>query len=205
MIKKYTVYRFLYLTLIYSCLVACGNDIPKENIDTLLDSLSKKDSVIPSIKEPPILDTTVKTEIEAMVDDSKKILETIQELAEIKRKNDSIKLAKREKKFAYQLGLPLKSEKLVREAYENLTNTEGVRVLKKSRHEYLLILYEGKEETIIDEELAQYQEEYASEVIGEIKKIDLMLECGKNKEPFRSDPIKHRRSKIEIECLTCDY
>jgi hypothetical protein len=204
MIKKYTISRFLCLTLIYLCLVACENEIPKEDISTLLDSLSKNDSTVFSIKETPIQDTTVKTDVETMVDESKRILETIQELAEIKRKNDSIKLAKREKKFAYQLGLPLKSEKLVREAYENLTNTEGVRVLKKSRHEYLLILYEGKDEATIDEELEQCKEDYGSEVIGEIRKIDLMLECGKNKEPFRSDPIKHRRSKIEIECLTCD-
>lgn len=204
MIIKYTISRYLCLTLIYLCLVACENEIPKEDVSTLLDSLSKNDSVVVSVEEPPLKDTTVKTEIETMVDESKKILETIQELAEAKRKNDSIKLAKREKKFAYQLGLPLKSEKLVREAYESLTNTEGVRVLKKSRREYLLILYEGKDEITIDEELEQCKEEYGSEVIGEIKKIDLMLECGKNKEPFRSDPIKHRKSKIEIECLICD-
>jgi hypothetical protein len=173
----------------------------KEEVNTGFEDtkIEKEESAHPALANS-IADVGIDETIEA----AGKIVDAGKNLVEAKRKNDSILESKREKMFAYQLGVPMKSKDQVVEAYEKLSDTKGVYVLKKSRKEYVLVKYEDKPESQVDEELQDYKDDHAEEVIGEIKKVDLVKECGKRKKPVLSSRIKKRKDDTQIDCLTCD-
>lgn len=207
MITTFIKNQLLKLIHLLFCLgiVSCSEAPPKE------DQLSETTLLIAdqteTLEQPENIEDTsadIQSDIELVIEKSEVIFDMGKELIENKRRKDSVLLSKREKMYAYQLGAPLKHEKLVIEAYQKLSDTKGVCVLKKSRKEYLLVKYENKEEDVLDYELEEYKQEHADEVIGEIKKIDLMRECGKRKKPILSGKLKKRKGKIEINCLTCD-
>lgn len=197
-IMRSRVYLFKLVTIIVSSalLQGCSDSVPKSDQSTVVKS-NRNDS------EKETSERT-KTESEVIIDAGTTLLETGAQLLKTKRLNDSIRLAKREKMFAYQLGVPLKSEKLVIEAYGKLSNVDGVCALRKSRNEYLLIKYEDKSEKQLDEDLESYKSEHAGEIMGEVRKVDLVKECGKRKKPILSGRISKRKGNVQIDCLTCD-
>lgn len=208
---KLTKYRVMKLSfsLLASIIFSCSDHPPKQ--DQAIESNSTNFDQVETIELPEISADTnsesrneVQSDVELVIQTGEVLLDIGKDLVENKRKKDSVFLSKREKMYAYQLGAPLKHEKLAIEAFQKLSDTKGVCVLKKSRKEYLLVKYENKEEEVLDQELATYKIEHSEEVIGEIKKIDLMRECGKRKRPVLSGKIKKRKSEIEIGCLTCD-
>jgi hypothetical protein len=187
--------------------LSCNESPPKEDTSITLDTTS----IIPYSLDTlladevvPLADTTPQTVVEEIIEDGKLILEAGKELLNEKRKNDSIRLSKREKMYAYQLGLPCKNQKLLLEAYKKLSDLQSVYALKKDRNEYLLVKYEDKSEEQLCAELDTYKEAHANEIIGTIKVIDLFIECGKRKKPILSGKIKKRRDDTQIDCLTCD-
>lgn len=186
------------IKIVMSCalLQSCSDSVPKSDQSTVVKTNRKEDQKEPNEK--------TKSQTQVIIDAGTTILEPGADLLNKKRKNDSIRLAKREKMFAYQLGVPLKSEKLVIEAYAKLSDVEGVCVLKKSRNEYLLIKYEDKSEKLLDEDLENYKSEHTGEIMGEVRKVDLVKECGKRKKPILSGKISKRKGNIQIDCLTCD-
>ena len=198
-------------------MLACSESKPKEDsamvVDSQPENMSTKQDTSNLIEiatnenseeaNGSETDNAGTSDVEETIEAGKQIIEAGKELMDEKRKNDSIRLSKREKMFAYQLGLPIENEKLVIEAYEKLSDIQGVYALKKSRNEYILIKYEDKDEEKMDEELTDYKSQHATEVIGEIKKIDLIKECGKRKKPVLNGKLKKRKDDTQINCLTC--
>lgn len=202
------VWKLSY-SLCICILFSCSDPPPKQ--DQAIESNPAVSAQVETFEQAEVsVDTSgesandVQGDVELVIQTGEVLLDIGKELVENKRKKDSVFLSKREKMYAYQLGAPLKHEKLVMEAFQKLSDTKGVCVLKKSRKEYLLVKYENKEEEVLDQELATYKIEHSEEVIGEIKKIDLMRECGKRKRPVLSGKLKKRKSEIEIDCLTCN-
>lgn len=175
------------------------------------DPVEKEDTSILVSHSPGSLDAggegvspeAQKADVETVMEAGQAIISAGQQLIGAKRKRDSIQLAGREKMFAYQLGLPAGSEKLVAEAYVKLSDREGVCVFKKPGNEFLLIKYEAKNEEELQAGLEEYRSERGHEVTGSIKIIDLMRECGKNRKPVLNKKIRSRHNKVSINCLTC--
>lgn len=120
-----------------------------------------------------------------------------------KKRNDSIKMARRDKMYAYQLGVAFKDEAPLLDAYEKLSNQENVLAFKKSRKEYMLVLYKGNSLEEMKSELETYRDNYEGQITGEVKIIDLMQECGRRKQPKSAGTISKRKKKTVVECLTC--
>ncbi|MCC6372972.1 MAG: hypothetical protein IT236_18360 [Bacteroidia bacterium] len=192
---KSPIIKPILFTLLFLQLSSCTEDSPKEDTSITVDTTNYETS---------LADSTSKSRVQEIIADGMAIIDAKNELLERKRKNDSIRLSRREKMFAYQLGLPLKNEKLLMEAFEKLSDPTSVYALKKSNTEYLLVKFEDKSEEDLDTELDAYKAEHADEVIGSIKKIDLVRECGKKKMPVLAGKIKKRKNDTQIDCLICD-
>ena len=212
--KSKILTHLILVCLFQSCTAPVDDPLPKEEDAVVvreelkqLDNHSTGENIDTSttihIGRAEVELGEVEEGVEAAIDITQTIVEAGTEMLDAKRRNDSIKLSRREKMFAYQLGIPCRNEKLILDAYKNLTDKEGVYVFKKSRKEYLLVKYQSKSEGDLDKELVEYRSLHTGEVIGEIKKIDLVRECGKKKSPRLTGWLKSRKSKIQLECLTC--
>jgi hypothetical protein len=196
--------QFIILIVIFYIMISCSTESEKVKVSPPVLSLdSMKQLVLEELKATNF-DTIAPNQTREIIEDAKELIEAGHELLEEKRKNDSIKLLQRERTFAYQLGLPFKKEKLLFEVYKKLSDTKAVYAFKIDRNEYVLIKYEGKSEEELDDELEAYKTLYGAEVIGNIKKIDLVKECGKRKMPILTGKIRVRRDTTEINCLTCE-
>lgn len=191
-----------YFTLAaLSLLAACNQPKAEKEIDNGMDDTKTEQTNGPRLT---MAGNIGEVGVDESIDAARKLVAERRDMVNAKRKNDSIQLSKREKMFAYQLGVPMKTTKLVLEAYERLSDTKNVFALKRSKKEYILVKYDGKSESQVDNELESYIELHADEVIGEIKKVDLMALCGKRKKPILSAKLKKRKDETEVECLTCD-
>lgn len=211
--SKITTFLILFF-LFQSCSTQVDNPPPKEDNsvvvyenpnqsnNTATDVISDT-SVSIEIGGEEIELTEIEEGVETIINVTQTIVEAGNDMLEAKRRKDSIKLSQREKMFVYQLGIPFKNTKQLLEAYENFSDKEGVCVFKKSHKEYLLIKYQSKSEEDLDKELDDYRSDYAAGVIGEIKKIDLVRECGKRKSPSIKGKLKSRKKNIKLDCLIC--
>lgn len=212
--KSSNLSHLLLICLFQCCTTPVDDPSPKEDNSMLVYEDQRLSDDAATVEDP---DTSVSIRIggeevaledieagvETAIDITKTIADATNELLESKRRKDSVKLSLREKMFAYRLGVSVKNEKLVLEAYSNLSDKEGVFAFKRGRREYFLVKYQDKSEEDLDRELNDYKEEHSGEVIGEIRKTDLMKECGKRKTPGLTSRIKSRKNKIQLDCLTC--
>jgi hypothetical protein len=186
----------IYSFLLVIGAMACSDPPQRQDTSTVVHSEPKEEKKQESKKEI--------SKLELAADVLKTGMEMGRDAMDRKRQRDSVAIATRDKMFAYQLGVPIRTEKGVFEAYEKLSDVEGVCVLKRSRKEYLLIKLQGEDEHQLYVDLVSYKEEHGAEVIGKIEVIDLVAECGKGKRPNWASKLKKRKSAIEIDCLTCN-
>ena len=140
--QKLTLNRVCKLSysLCICILFSCSETPPKQ--DQAIDSGPTISAQVETFEQAEVsVDTSsesandVQDHVELVIQTGEVLLDIGKELVENKRKKDSIFLSKREKMYAYQLGAPLKHEKLAIEAFQKLSDTKGVCVLKKSRKE----------------------------------------------------------------------
>jgi len=183
-----------FFLIVSSFIFSCNSESFKEDTSNFVEA---GDHTI------AIYDTSPKSRVQEILEDGKVVINAGKELLNEKRKNDSIKLSRREKMFAYQLGLPIKNEKLLMEAYKKLSSTQDIYAFKRDKNEYLLVKYEDLPREELELGLEAYRNLHANEVIGAIKIIDLAWECGKRKMPVLTYKIKMRKDTTQINCLTC--
>jgi hypothetical protein len=168
-----------------------------------MDTTEKEDNSV-FVETDTATEAREETEVETAVRNAKVIINAGQELIDKKRRRDSIRMAGREKMFAYQLGFIIKEKSGAVEAYKRLNDTKGVFILKKGKHKYLLVKFEDKDEMVLLDELDDYIAEHGDEITGAVKIIDLVNECGRHKKPVQDASIEEKRSDLSIDCLTCN-
>lgn len=197
-----------------SCTTPVNDPLPKENNSTVAQEEWKEprdyninddvdSSSISYVSDADVELSNVEKDIETAVEITQTIVEAGNEILDTKRRKDSLKLSRKGKMLAYQLGVSFKNEKLALKAYSELNDKEYVCVFKRGRKEYLLVKCLNRSETEFDEELEAYKKEYEGDVIGEIKKIDLVIECGTRNTPRLVKIIKSRKNEIQVDCLSC--
>lgn len=175
---------------------SCGRNSPKDDNNVVIsDNTNEIQAEETKPENKSEINEIVKEVVPVVVDLTKTVIKNI-------KINDSIKMANREQMFAYQLGLPIRHEEELFEAYHKLSNTESIYVLEL-RKEYYLIKYEGKSKSELETELDNVKEELSANVTGAIKVKNLMDLCSKREKLIVGDNITRRKEEIELPCLIC--
>lgn len=118
--------------------------------------------------------------------------------------NDSIRMANREKMYAYQIGMPFSDLDEVFEEFNKFDNTEDFYVLKKSKRDYYLIKYDGKTEGELRDALSDFKNQLPADANGTAKIINLMSLCSKREKLVVGEKLTKRKIDTEIPCLICN-
>src|SRR6218665_2404411 len=155
--KKLFPITGLRVAIVLIFAVSCSEPAEKEDNSVLLQTEFAEDTP----------EAGGKTDVENAIEAAKAIIDARNDILDTKRRRDSTRLARREKMFAYQLGLSFRNKQLAIEAYKRLSDAEGVRVLKKSKKEYLLIKFDDRDEDLLKAELENYIDENGDEATGQ--------------------------------------
>jgi hypothetical protein len=151
-----------------------------------------------------------KSDIELIKEFADTLLRTGKDAMRAKRIKDSMELATRDEKFAYQIGFPIDDKERVFEAVEALEGIENISVFRVSNEEYYLIRFDPtKTETNLKDSLVAFENEINKLRSGsEISVINLMKFCPRKKQLEEDTPLKRRKKRkkeeLVIRCLFCD-
>jgi hypothetical protein len=197
------------LILIAGVLVSCGDNTDetssgvviikgKDSAITQVIINSKSNSGSSSNHETDKLNAELAKEaIGAAVDLGKFVFSTI-------KINDSIKMANREKMFAYQIGLPMSDKSQVFEEYKKIHDSTGLFVMKVSRRDYYIVKYDGRSKEELEDNLDNFNALLSIDISGNAKVINLMSLCSKREKLMRGENLTKRKETIELPCLICD-
>lgn len=192
---KYLVKVFVAVLILSSCSdfdeekqSEVSINIESSNNDTVIVQQVNETSIQPKTQEEIIEDAVIKT-IALSIDYFKNM-----------KVNDSIKMASREKMFAYQIGFAINDKDELFEQFKKLDDKENIYVLKQSRNDYFLIKYSGKGE----KELLDSLQLFENSINQDVKVINMMELCSKNKKLVRGEKLTKRKEVSEIPCLVCD-
>ncbi len=119
------------------------------------------------------------------------------------KKNDSIRVANREKMFGYQIGFKIKHANDVLAMYEKIPDKTGVFIIKASRKHYYLVKYEGKSREELVDKLDDYNNTIPLE-LGRAGVINLNTLCSRREKLTRDEDLDSRQEGVSIPCLICD-
>jgi len=142
------------------------------------------------------------------VETAKEVIDVTLEVGKVFIKNlktnDSIKMSKREKMYAYQIGLPIRHERDLFEEYKKLYDVESVFILKKSRKDHYIVKYEGKSKEELEAGLENFKNDLPPEIVGGVKIINMGIFCSKREKLMVGEKITKRKEETELPCLICD-
>lgn len=150
-----------------------------------------------------------KTDAEIALEAGKVVLDEVQKGVEnIKERNEEI-IAKRKKRFVYQIGDITDNEESILKLYEELIkNTEidssKIFVFRIKRKKYFLYFEEAYNEDPINEDSLTHFKSKIENTEPVVKDIDLKKYCKAKETIIQRKPLKFRKQKIEIPCLECD-
>jgi len=189
------IFPFLVMAILLN---ACVNEPPKQDTSVIVEDsgiAAPAETTESEQKDEDI--ETVKEAVSLTIDLGKTFIKNL-------KVNDSIKMAHREKMFAYQVGLPIRHERDVFEEYKKLYDVESVYILKISRKDHYIIKYEGKSEEDLQKGLEDFKSQLPSEISGGVKIINLAKLCSKRENLKIGEKISRRKENIELPCLICD-
>ncbi|MFL5754105.1 MAG: hypothetical protein ACJ76F_11905 [Bacteroidia bacterium] len=183
---------FVYFTGLVSCeqkdsTQSVAEISPQQSITSENDSEEENKSV-------------TKSDVEAVVEAGNQVADFISEKREERRKRDSLKLASKEESFAYELGFPIDGEKKAIEAYEELMNTDGIYIFKKSKSKYQLVKFESKSEEELNDSINSFKEQNPG---MRVQVVNLTTSCDLDEVITTGGDIGKRRKGIQIPCLIC--
>jgi hypothetical protein len=125
---------------------------------------------------------------------------------ESKRVKDSIRLANKEKMFAYQIGFEITDKDELFKTYNKLTEAgvSNLYALKQGKEDFILVKYEAKSETELRDSLNSFKQTIAGVHSEKIEVINLMSKCDKKEIVKKGENISKRKEDYEIPCLICD-
>lgn len=207
--KPFTTFSLVLLVFLCSCSETKNkeNIVVSEQGDTLVRPIAPESSgeiysneVIletPDAEENnEVNEEIAKEAIGAAVDITKFLITNL-------KKNDSIRMANREKMFGYQIGFKIKHADDVLDLYEKIPDKAGVFIIKAGRKHYYLVKYEGKSK----EELVDQLDDYNSTIpldLGRAGVINLNTLCSRREKLTRDEDLNSHKEGASIPCLICD-
>lgn len=192
------IFIIFFLPFVLCLLAACGRDQEQAETDIAIKvNTSNNDTVIvQQINETE----KAKTDAELIEEAAIKTLEISRDFFRNMKTNDSIKMANREKMFAYQIGFAINDKDEVFDLFNKLADTKDIYVLKQSRKDYFVIKYEGKGEKELNDSLLHFEKQIGQDA----KVINLMTLCSKKEKLMLGEKLTKRKEDAEIACLVCD-
>ncbi len=191
------IFIIFFLPFVLCLLVACGSNSEQSETDIAIKvSTSNNDTVI--VQQLSDSEKT-KSKEEIYAELAVKGLEFGRDVFKNMKTNDSIKMANREKIYAYQIGLAISDKDVVFDLYSKLANTDDIYVLK-SRKDYFIIKYDGNGEKELNDSLLGFKKMFGQNV----SVVNLMDLYSKNRKLVRGENLTKRTDDTKIQCLVCD-
>lgn len=184
----------LLLVILFS--IGCDDEPKKTNVSISVETNHNDTIIVEEVTEPE----KTKTDAELIEEAAIKTLEISSVFFRKMKTNDSIKMANREKMFAYQIGFAISDKDEVFDLFNKLEDTKDIYVLKQSRKDYFIIKYEGKGEKELKDSLLLFEKQIGQDA----KVVNLMTLCSKNEKLMVGEKLTKRKDDTEIPCLVCD-
>jgi len=144
-----------------------------------------------------------KTDTEVIVEVADKGIQLTEKLISQQNKKDSIKRAKKEKHWVYQIGVPKRSRKELWKTYKLLQHIPNIKVFKESRRSYYIIKDDGVEKDSLMKGEISFKSTI-DKIENRVKVINLAAFCKVRREITEGKRIKIRKPKVKLPCLICD-
>jgi hypothetical protein len=199
--KPIATLSILALTFFLVCCNENSSDITNNNSNTAQPAAQSQSSD-PGASSPD----TKKSDGEMYLEAFTAAANVASDALENKRMKDSVKLAHKEKMYAYQIGLPMKEKDQVFDLYKKLGEAEvkNVYVVRNPDDDYILVQYEAKEQDLLYENLKNFRDSLSDITSEKIAVVNLTEFCSKKDIIKKDGTLKKKREDVEIPCLVCD-
>jgi hypothetical protein len=206
--------RIAYFAILALLSASCSTETNSESASNASTNSVDNSNPIQGISsEQPLNSEQVKDETPTSNDNIEMYLKAGEILADVvgdaietKKLKDSIRVANKEKMYAYQIGLQITDKDELFESFNKLSEAgvSNLYVLKKGKNDFILVKYEAKPENELKDSLDAFKLRISSIHNEKVDVINLMSECDKKEIIKKGEKLTKRKEDSEIPCLICD-